>query len=236
MNTIRGDETIRELSRAIPRATWVFERYAIDYCCGGDRPLRDVCTKASLPLEEVIEQLERQAAATDEAPPDEADVAALLARIVDGHHAFTREALERAMRLSEKVHRVHGGRHPELGRMRELVVALNADLLPHLAKEETVLFPYLGALGRGQVARPPFGTVKNPVRMMEHEHDAVGVLLRELRDATAGYAPPDDACGSWRALYEVLSDLEKDLHQHIHLENNVLFPKALALEARISSR
>lgn len=229
---IRGDETIRDISRSLPRATWVFERYGIDFCCGGQRPLENVCRESKLPLDEVIAALEAEASAATEAAPAGASLKDTIVFIVDTHHRYTRDALERAMRLSEKVARVHGARHPELVEMRRIVVALDADLLPHLLKEERVLFPYVASLeGDSAWAPPAFGRAENPVRMMEGEHDAVGELLRSLRAVTSGYAPPEDACGSYRALYEVLSDLETDLHRHIHLENNVVFPRALELEA-----
>jgi len=150
--------------------------------------------------------------------------------IIDTHHVFTRQAMETIGVLSERVANRHGAGHPEVLRVRELVVALCNDLEPHMMKEEVVLFPYVAALERGEEAPNCFGTVRNPVRMMMLEHDAVGGLLHDLRDATGGYALPDDACLSFHALYERLVELEQDLHKHIHLENNVHFPRAIEME------
>ena len=130
---------------------------------------------------------------------------------------------------------MHGGHHPELARAARCLEALDADLRPHLEKEERILFPYVRALETGQgPAGCCFGTVQNPIRAMEAEHDQAGELLRELRELTGGYAPPQDACASYRSLLMGLRSLEEDLHLHIYLENHLLFPGAVELEAELS--
>src|SRR5262249_53214943 len=134
-----------------------------------------------------------------------------------------------------KVINAHGQNHPELMRVGELVQALCNDLKPHMFKEEQVLFPYIAAMDQARlqgrpVPFPPFGTVKNPIRMMMMEHDTAGDLLRDLRIVTKDYKVPADACMSYQTLYRALAAFEKDLHQHIHLENNLLFPKAAGME------
>jgi regulator of cell morphogenesis and NO signaling len=136
--------------------------------------------------------------------------------------------------LFEKVVSVHGVRHPELLAVQDIFRQLYDDLAPHLLKEENILFPYIlqmEAAGNGaQCETPPFVTVRNPVRMMLMEHEAAGELLRQVKTLTHDYTPPPDACISFRTLYLALENFEKDLHQHIHLENNILFPRAIEME------
>jgi len=160
----------------------------------------------------------------------------LINYILDTHHAYTKAEITRLTALTAKVCAAHGERHPELLRVSALFQQLCADLQPHMLKEEMILFPYImqleaAARRGGPALHPPFGTVNNPVRMMMYEHDAAGLLLRQLRAAAGDYAVPPDACLSYRTLYEALAALEQDLHQHIHLENNLLFPRASVLES-----
>jgi regulator of cell morphogenesis and NO signaling len=165
--------------------------------------------------------------------PDSCHPALLAAHIVSRHHVYTRGELARLLPLAEKVLRAHGARRPELARVRELLTELEHDLLPHMVKEEQVLFPYISRLAAGDHARPPFGSIDNPLRVMRTEHERVGDLLRELALISDGYRPPAEACASYGALYAGLKELQEDLHQHIHLENNVLFPAARELEQRV---
>ncbi len=233
--------TVRELAVAVPGATRVFEQMGIDYCCGGGRTLADACRQFRAPVEEVLRRLEaatREAAPSDNAPDwQTASLTALAAHIVETHHVFTREEFVRLERLLDKVCSRHGGNHPELARLRELFLGLKQDLLPHMLKEEQVLFPYITrleeAVSAGRDVQPPFFvTVRNPVRMMMMEHDTAGDLLREMRQVTGNYSPPPDACISYQTLYQALRELEADLHQHIHLENNILFPRAVEMESQ----
>src|SRR6185369_10417122 len=159
----------------------------------------------------------------------------LITHIVDTHHVFTKSEMDRLQLLADKVLAAHGGNHPELVHLDELLTRLCADLKPHMFKEEHVLFPYIFALARaadqqGAVPFAPFGTVNNPIRMMMREHDTAGEILRELRVLTSDYKLPPDACISYQTLYQALENFEKDLHQHIHLENNILFPRAVETE------
>ncbi len=160
---------------------------------------------------------------------------ALLDHLLDTHHVFTRAALDRLPPLAAKVLHTHGARHPELQEVAQLIDELVADLAPHLQKEERVLFPYIRALAEdtraGHAApRAGFGSLASPIACMRHEHERVEEILRELGRSTGGYRPPADACDSFRALYAGLSELKADLHRHIHLENNLLFPAAQELE------
>jgi regulator of cell morphogenesis and NO signaling len=232
-------KTVREVAVTIPNAPRIFEKTKIDYCCGGDQLLGVACAKAGLDLE-VLEQM----LATSTGPAAEAiidfqklSLAELITHILDQHHTYTKNKMERLENLSAKVVGVHGANHPELLACRDLLKQLFADLRPHMFKEEQILFPYILELeqsARQNRPRPfaPFGSVNNPIRMMMMEHDTAGDILRELRKMSHDYQPPVDACISFQTLYQAIEAFEQDLHQHIHLENNLLFPRAGALEAR----
>jgi regulator of cell morphogenesis and NO signaling len=235
--TSGADKTVREYAVETPNATRVFEKLKIDYCCGGGRSLGDACAAAGVGVEEVVRLLEQANTFKGDTPGglQSGTLAELIDHILDKHHAFTRDELERISALAEKVASKHGANHPELLRVRTLFGQLRDDLRPHMFKEEMILFPYVKQMEQSVAAgRPmpyaPFGTVGNPVRVMMSEHDTAGDILRELRATTADYAAPADACISYQTLYRALEELEKDLHQHIHLENNVLFPRAVKLE------
>ena len=239
--TLNADTTVRELALAMPQATRVFERLQIDYCCGGARPLGAACADAGLDVSAVMQQLAAVGADTPSAAETDfqaMSLTELIEHIVARHHVYTKEETARLTALMAKVCAAHGERHTELLRAAELFRQLCADLQPHMFKEEMVLFPYVKGLeaaarGSAGLMRPPFGTVNNPVRMMMYEHDTAGALLRELHAATNDYLVPADACLSYRTLYEALAAFEQDLHQHIHLENNLLFPRAVELESTL---
>lgn len=166
----------------------------------------------------------------------EASLTELLTHILDTHHVYVRREMARLEDLAPRVTTAHGATHPELLSVDDLARQLFSDLNPHMLKEEQILFPFIielekARLRKGPVPRPPFGNVNNPIRMMMLEHDAAGEILRELRKVTVDYKPPHDACLSYQTFYRALEEFEQDLHQHIHLENNILFPKAIALEA-----
>ena len=218
--------TLGDLVAEAPARAAVLDRLGLDDCCHGQRTLAAACADAGLDDGAVAAALETEVPGQVDHPTEPA---ALADHIEATHHAYLHTELPELDALAAKVAGVHGERHPELAEMHRLVVALRADLEPHLLKEERVLFPAIRALTTGQ-REFPFGTVQNPIRMMSMEHDRAGELLAELRETTAGYAVPDDGCASYRSLYERLAALEADTHRHIHLENNVLFPAAIALE------
>lgn len=234
-------KTIREIAIENPATTRVFEEFSIDYCCGGKRSFDDACQHAGVAAEtvsrKIAEVLNAQNGQSD--LPEQKTASALIDYIVATHHVFTKDEIIRLGALIERVCRKHSPQHKELFELENEFCRLFEDLLPHMKKEETVLFPFIkhlelsGANGLSS-PRPPFGTVKNPVRMMTVEHDAAGDILRNMRQITNDYTVPDDACPSYRALYHGLEELEKDLHKHIHLENNVLFPRAIELEEEAS--
>jgi regulator of cell morphogenesis and NO signaling len=224
--------TIGELAVAIPQAIPVLEKLGIDYCCHGEQPVQAACSAAGITADELLQLISAAEPATP-VPHWEGEAAgALIAYIVDTHHAYTRQALQTLQKLAAKVRGVHGENHPELLVVERLVAELTADLVPHMLKEEQVLFPFVVKMENGEAPVPFFGTVQNPIRMMMLEHETAGEKLLELRSLTMDYALPDEACTSYKALFARLIELEADLHQHIHLENNILFPRALELETR----
>jgi regulator of cell morphogenesis and NO signaling len=213
----------------------VLDRHKLDFCCRGGRSLEEACRASGLDVDRVLGELAAETAAR-EARGADADgrgrtPGELADHIISTHHAYTRAALARLTPLVEKVVRKHGARHPELTRVALAFGELAADMEPHMMKEERVLFPYIRALASPGGAPPaPFGTVRHPVRTMMREHDRAAELLAEIAATTADFSPPADACNSFRALYAGLAELRLDLMKHVALENNVLFPKALALE------
>jgi len=230
--------TIREIAIESPAATRIFESHHIDYCCGGRVNFIDACQKAGVDPNIVKRDLEALLDADTRGESDHAarTLSGLIDDILDTHHRFTYNELDRLQPLMDKVNRVHGDTHPELAQMSDLLDAMRNDLLTHMFKEEQVLFPYIKDLEsaklNGMTPRyPPFGTVQHPIRMMMGEHDAVGDMLKEMRSLSGDFAVPEGACPSYQGLLTRLEELERDLHQHIHLENNVLFPRAAEMEA-----
>jgi regulator of cell morphogenesis and NO signaling len=232
------NQTVRDLAVENPSATRVFEKFGIDYCCGGGKSLREACQAANVAPDKLVELL--QAADRGKSTNGNKDwksepLSELIDHIVETHHAYTREELDRLEPLLAKVCSVHGQRHPELLRIQQLFAGLSQELTMHMMKEEQVLFPYINRMEEAVLERRPlmpsmFGTVQNPVQMMMHEHDSAGQVLHEMRELSAGYTAPQDACVSFQTLYRTLDEFERDLHQHIHLENNILFPRAVEME------
>jgi regulator of cell morphogenesis and NO signaling len=239
--TATAEKTVRELALENPGATRVFENLGIDYCCGGKKSLNEACRAANLNIREVlasIEQLSQPVMATQtdkEQNWHAVPLAALIAHIQNKHHKYTREEIARLGPLFEKLCSVHGSKHRELFEVYESFKGLAQELGAHMMKEDMVLFPYIVRMEAARAesrsfAPAPFGSVKNPVAMMEHEHDSAGKALMAMKQASNGYSAPADACISYQTLYRVLAQFEADLHQHIHLENNILFPRAIAME------
>lgn len=232
--------TVREFAMEIPNATRIFEKLKIDYCCGGNQPLNEACAHAGLDVQEVFGLLSQAGPANDDYEVIDSQslpLAELANRIVEKHHVFTRNELERLTALLEKVCSVHGTNHPELLKIQLQFQTLRAELEPHMMKEERILFPYIvrleaAVVENGPAPFAPFGTVGNPIAAMMREHDAAGDILRAIRELSGDFAVPENACFSYRTLYNALGELEADLHQHIHLENNILFPRSLEMEEK----
>jgi regulator of cell morphogenesis and NO signaling len=234
-------KTVRQFAVKNPVATRIFEKLGIDYCCGGNQPLEQACETAGISMDEVLDALEKAGEPARAAPQvhdwDREPLSDLVGHIKRTHHKYTREETARLAALLQKVGSVHGKNHPELFEISEAFAALAQELTTHLMKEEVVLFPYIERMEEAviqdePVLPAPFGSVQNPVAMMEHEHDSAGNALRTIRKATGEFTPPADACVSYETLYKALAAFEADLHQHIHLENNILFPRAIAMEQR----
>jgi regulator of cell morphogenesis and NO signaling len=220
------------------RRAAVFEQRGIDFCCNGRRPLADACRSAGVDLDDVIQALDR----LPSAPAEVSDAgrwspAELIDHIELVHHAYVRSASPRIAHHLAKLADAHGGRHPEIVRVAAIFDQLVAELEQHMLKEERILFPYVRDLaepaeGCGTI-RSPFGTVENPIRMMEREHEDAADALTLIRELTGGYAVPADGCATYEVTMAELREFERDLHRHVHLENNVLFPAAVRIEQEI---
>lgn len=231
MNSINTDRTVGELVTERPANSRIFEEYGIDYCCGGKQSISEACAKNGISADEVLRKLDEadtagsQEDATDYASMELDD---LVEHIVSTHHAYLRRELPRLQEMSKKVARVHGEKDDRLGELEGVVRALAEELLMHMMKEEHVLFPLICQLAQtGTLPDMHCGTLENPIRAMEADHEIVGNALESMRRLTDDHTPPDWACNTYRALLDGLQDLELDLHQHIHKENNILFPRAL---------
>ncbi len=239
MTSVTVEKTVREVVQANPAATRVFEALGIDYCCGGDQSLDRACHAANVSIDRVLESIEAAERAANLAPDarnwQAEPLADLIEHIKSRHHKYVREEVARLGPLFDKVCAVHGENHPELLQVHATFVGLAQEMTVHMMKEDMMLFPYIVRLEEAviekQPAMPsPFGSVKNPVAMMMRDHDDAGEALRELRQTTNAYTAPPGACISFQTLYRALAEFEADLHQHIHLENNILFPRAVAME------
>lgn len=237
MQNLTG-KTIREIALEFPATTKVFEKFKIDYCCGGKKLFFDSCGSVGADPDIVLNEIElvlhdpesRQLSWTNDSK-----LSVLIDYILEKHHTFANYELEHLPPLVDKVTRVHGEYHPVLFDVKRLFEALCEDLSHHFRKEEIVLFPYIRELEdarlRGNPApTAPFGTIENPVTIMVSDHERAAEILREMRKITDDYLLPAGACPSFTGMYYRFVELERDLHQHIHLENNLLFPKAVSLE------
>lgn len=230
-------KTVREFAIENPSATRVFEKLKIDYCCGGNRPLTDACGEKGLDPQEVLQLLKQAGVKSEPSTAQSLPLVSLINVIVEKHHVFTRSELERLTALLEKVCSAHGERHPELFQIQSQFQSLRAELEPHMMKEERILFPYIRRLEAAMAWNQPtpfapFGSVQNPITMMMREHDGAGEILKAIRKLSNDFTAPEDGCISYQTLYKALEEFEADLHQHIHLENNILFPGSLELEQK----
>jgi len=226
--------TLSDLVTQDPRRTRVLEKFEIDYCCHGQRSLREAVSEKALDLDLVAAALD----IADPAPTSgrgPAENAELAHDIVDTHHAYMWQEMPRLQALVDKVHTVHGGRHPELADVRAAFTQMVAALDPHMTTEERVIFPAISRLEKQGASGAP-GALAEPIAQLRAEHDAVGELLKEIRTLTVGYDVPDDACTSYRAMLVGLQEMELDLHEHIHKENNILFPRTVELERLVATQ
>jgi len=244
--TIRESATVRELLQKYPNARRVFERFGVDYCCGGSRDLKAAAAEAKVPVETLMMALASELEAPLPGQQPERDWNSLTAtelveHVLERHHAFMKEQLPRIDGLLDKVLKVHVAHRQMLTAIQKTFRDLKDEIEEHLFKEENILFPLIvqwdsQAAGKCPAPVSHCGTMQNPIRQMEHEHDSAGSALGRLRELTGSCTLPPDACPTFRALYEGLQAIEADLHQHIHLENNYLFPKAVELEAAAQNK
>lgn len=237
-------KTIKEVVIETPVAAKVFEEFGIDYCCGAKRTIEEACIDAGITPSQLVDKIEK---ASHQAQDQELvnwvtkPLNELADYIISKHHTFTKQEIERLNNLFAKVCSAHGERHAELFTMQKLFKALSDEMLGHMLKEEMVLFPYISSLQiavnnkattNDKVVAPKacFGTVRNPISVMSDDHDNAGTILRELRTLSNNFTVPKDGCTSYQILFQGLEAFEHDLHQHVHLENNILFPGAIVLE------
>ena len=233
-------ETLGEIATKDLRKAQVFKKYGLDFCCGGKKTVQQACAEKGLDVVKIEQEL-RQAdniPAFRPLPYNDWNLDFLADYIVNIHHVYVRKSLPDILACADKVMKVHGSHHPELIRVKKLVDYVNSELMAHMIKEEEVLFPYIkdlvAAKNNTQVfIAPQFGSVQNPINMIEMEHEMVGKNLEEIRNLTNNYTLPEDACATYSLLFKILDEFEDDLHLHIHLENNMLFPKALAIEKEL---
>ena len=235
--------TLADLAANSLGAIRILEQHGLDYCCGGKQPFEQACLAKGLSPDQVKREIEQaKAASVTDRDWQTTPLNELVSHIVSTHHAYLWMELPALSKRMDKVLSVHGARHPQIfPRMAEVFAAFRAELEMHMRKEEKILFPFLEQYGHAETMnRPmppvPFGTVANPIAMMEHEHESAGDALAEIRALTQEFEIPANGCATVHALYEGLKALESDLHVHIHLENNILFPRAIALEGRHAER
>jgi regulator of cell morphogenesis and NO signaling len=238
---LNAAKTVRELATTIPFATRIFERFGIEYCCGGNKSLQAACHQARISPDEVLRCLEEAntagAASSATLNFQKTGLVELIAHILAWHHKHVKQEIPRIKQLAFKVVAVHCANHPELAAVQRSFKDLADELLGHMMQEESVLFPYIEKLEEAVISDKPapraaFGSISNPIRMMELEHESAGRTLENIRTLTSAYTPPENACLSYTTLYSALEEFEVDLHEHVHLENNILFPRAVALEGR----
>jgi regulator of cell morphogenesis and NO signaling len=232
-----GETKVKDIALSNPAARQMLEEAGVDYCCGGGKSLHEACLHIDVPTEDILMRLREN---SKDISPDEANWASaplvdLTRHIRDKHHRYVREAIARVQPLLDKVGAKHGQNHPEIADIQRLFTEVGREMIMHMQKEEQILFPYIDAVEKaanahGSVEPPFFQTVRNPIQAMMKEHDAAGELVKQIRKASSEYTAPADACPSYQALYQDLREFEADLHQHVHLENNILFPRAVEME------
>ena len=219
------------------RTAQVFQKYGIDFCCKGGKSIDEVCESKKINTAQLLAELAdvsgqpgKKATDFKSWPPD------LLADYIEKkHHRYITDTTPSLLQFLDKLCKVHGSNHPELFEINKEFTASSDELASHMKKEETVLFPYVRQMAdsgnrKEQVAGASFGSVRNPIQMMMLEHDTEGERFRKISELSSNYTPPDDACTTYKVAYSMLKDFEKDLHMHIHLENNILFPEAIEME------
>ena len=241
--TITSKTTVGDIAKTIPTSIAVFQRHGIDFCCGGNKPLDEACQEKGVSVDQVVSEVDKTRQPTGGAAErdwNSASLSELIPYILDTHHAYLISEMPRLEQLLAKVVAVHGEKHPEsLQPLARLYAGLKNELTGHMWKEENILFPAIRQMEQapqgGMQAGPRGMSVSDPIYVMEMEHESAGNALAQMRQVTSDYQVPEDGCMSYRALLEGLERLEADLHVHIHLENNILFPRAEEMETALVS-
>lgn len=225
-------KTVADVLLENPKALSVFKKFKIDYCCKGKMLFEEACAEAGLDPQELKGQIIKSSEnGQSQMRPQDWPLDFLVDYIINNHHKYVRESIPDLLALSDKVSRVHGSHHHELLEVDKIINIVAQELISHMQKEEQILFPAIKDLVIGEsLEKYPFTSVSHPIEMMEDEHTGAGEGFERIRQITDDYTPPQDACTSYRLLFNTLESFENDLHQHIHLENNILFPKAIELE------
>ena len=236
------DKTVAEMVTENIKTAHIFKKYGIDFCCGGGISLKKACEKYNVDYDLLNNDLINVDQSTSRATNYNSwELDFLTDHIVNVHHSYVAENIPLLLQYSERVAQVHGAHYPELLEIRELVKQVAGELSAHMKKEELILFPFVKKMVNAkkedsELPEAHFGTVDNPIKMMETEHEDAGELLRTIAKLSNNYTPPQGACNTYRAFYAKLDEFEQDLHQHVHLENNILFPKALMLEKELRQK
>mgnify|MGYP000055941175 CR=1 FL=1 len=228
--------TVAEIVTENIRTADIFKKNGIDFCCGGNILTKDICEKKNVNYEQLKNDiLNLNANSSSGHDFNSWDLDFMVDFIMNTHHKYVLSANELIIQYSDKVASVHGKEHPEVIRINQLFHTLVGELKMHMHKEEVILFPYIKQISEAnknntQLIPGHFGSIQNPINMMEAEHDGAGDIIKEIKELTNNFTPPLDACNTYKALYSKLEEYQNDLFQHIHLENNILFPKAIKLE------
>ncbi|MGB1004018.1 MAG: iron-sulfur cluster repair di-iron protein [Salibacteraceae bacterium] len=231
------EHTVAQIVTKNIKTADVFKKYGIDFCCGGNVNLAKVCDRKGVNLQDIETDLEKSFS-TSTSSHDYAswDLGFLIDFIVNTHHQYVVNNVGLMLQYTNRVAEVHGNGHPEVIRINQLAHALVNELQPHLQKEEQILFPHIkklvGLKSEGKKIEQKF--VESPIAVMHQEHDAAGDIIKEIAQLSNNFTPPEGACNTYRAMYSKLEEFQNDLFQHIHLENNILFPKAILLEEELS--
>ena len=237
---MKENQIIGELVARDYRTASVFKKYSIDFCCQGNRTIEEACEKKNIDTKKVLEDLVAMMEAKSESTTDyQSWPLDLLADYIEKkHHRYVQEKTLEIQPYLDKICKVHGERHPELLEIKEEFNASAGELAAHMKKEELILFPFIRKMTKAKLENTKvdaahFGTVKNPIQMMMNEHTVEGHRFMKIEELTNNYTPPQDACNTYRVSFALLKEFEQDLHLHIHLENNILFPKAIEIEKEL---
>lgn len=241
MNTLNS-KTVADMVTENIKTAHVFKKYGIDFCCGGGVSIERACEKAGVNYDDLTRDLLNVENTNSHATNYNSWALDFLTdHIINVHHTYVEENTPLLLQYAERVAQVHAHHYPELLEIKKLVHEVAGELGAHMKKEELILFPFIKKMVQAQkegteVPKPHFGTVDNPIKMMEAEHEDAGELLRQIAVLSSNYTPPEGACNTYRAFFAKLEEFEQDLHQHVHLENNILFPKALKLEQELRNQ